>query len=413
MSETAVAASPALLAVWPWAASLLIAAAGVAWATWATWAWRRERDAAYRARTDHAQWQALSTDWHWQSGPDHRLVCLQPPGAVEASAPAAPPADWRGRPLWALWGDGQAPVGLRERLEARAPLAALPCAWPSAGKAADDGWRISATPQHDRHGHFRGHIGRLWHAAPAPTDATPAPSAPPADPPPPDTASFTYTVSHDLRAPIRVVEGFTRIVKEDYGHLLDRVGVDHLDRVLSAASRMNAMIDALLALSRLSQQPLSRQPVNLSQIAEFVLDDLQRAQPERRVRVQVQPGLTAQGDPTLLRMALENLLGNAWKYTGRQPEPLIRFEGGEHQGVPVYRVCDNGAGFDMRFADRLFGVFQRLHGASEFPGTGVGLASVRRIVQRHGGDIWAESVLGQGSTFHFTLASGPAARPGA
>lgn len=221
-----------------------------------------------------------------------------------------------------------------------------------------------------------------------------------------DTAeqeSFSYTVSHDLRAPLRVVDGFARILKEDYGRMLDRIGNDHLDRVLGAASRMNSMIDALLALSALSSQPLARQPVNLSQLAGFVVDDLRRDAPQRAVDVQIEPGLMTHGDPTLLRMVLENLLGNAWKYTGKCERAQIAFETTSHEGRQVFVVRDNGAGFDMRFADRLFGVFQRLHSANDFQGTGVGLASVRRIVRRHGGDVWAESEVGQGARFYFTL----------
>ena len=218
--------------------------------------------------------------------------------------------------------------------------------------------------------------------------------------------SFSYTVSHDLRAPIRVVEGFTKILKEDYGRQLDRIGVDHLDRVLGAAARMNSMIDALLALSQLSTRPLSRQPVNLSQLANYVVEDLRRQSPERAVSVHIEPGLQTQGDPTLLRVVLENLIGNAWKYSARKANARIWFERGVHDGRPIYTVRDNGAGFDMRFADRLFGVFQRLHSASDFAGTGVGLASVRRIIGRHGGEIWAESAVDQGSSFHFTLPGG-------
>jgi light-regulated signal transduction histidine kinase (bacteriophytochrome) len=214
--------------------------------------------------------------------------------------------------------------------------------------------------------------------------------------------AFGYIVSHDLRAPIRVVEGFTKIVKEDYGAVLDRVGHDHLDRVLGAAARMNSMIDALLALSRLSSQPVARVPVNLSQIAGFVIDDLRRQHPERAVEVEIEPALLTSGDPTLLRVMLENLLGNAWKYTSHAQPAKIGFvrRAGEATAFTVY---DNGAGFDMRFADRLFGVFQRLHSASEFPGTGVGLASVRRIVRRHHGEIWAESEPERGARFHFSL----------
>jgi signal transduction histidine kinase len=215
--------------------------------------------------------------------------------------------------------------------------------------------------------------------------------------------SFSYTVSHDLRAPLRVVDGFARILKEDYGRVLDRIGNDHLDRVLGAAARMNSMIDALLALSALSTQSLARQPVNLSQLAGFVVDDLRRESPERVVEVQIEPGLATHGDPTLLRMVLENLLGNAWKYTGRCERAQIAFETTSYDGRQVFVVRDNGAGFDMRFADRLFGVFQRLHSANDFQGTGVGLASVRRIVRRHGGEVWAESEVGQGARFYFTL----------
>ncbi|MDE2277108.1 MAG: hypothetical protein KGK09_12515, partial [Burkholderiales bacterium] len=220
-----------------------------------------------------------------------------------------------------------------------------------------------------------------------------------------DNDSFSFTVSHDLRAPIRVVEGFTRIVKEDYGRLLDRVANDHLDRVLGAAARMNLMIDALLTLARLSSQPLAHQPVNLSQLAAYVVDDLRRSAPEREAEFDIEPGLSAQGDPTLLRLVLENLLGNAWKYSGRCARAQISLRSVPHAGGRALVVRDNGAGFDMRSAERLFGLFQRLHSASEFPGHGVGLASVRRIVSRHGGQIWAEAEPGRGAAFYFTLAA--------
>jgi signal transduction histidine kinase len=218
-----------------------------------------------------------------------------------------------------------------------------------------------------------------------------------------ETESFAYTVSHDLRAPIRVIEGFTRIVREDYGQVLDRIGNDHLDRVLGAAARMNSMIDAMLALARLSSQPLARQRVDLSRAAQYVLDDLQKHTPQRRVETRVMPGLEVEGDPTLLRLVLENLLGNAFKYSSRRDIAHIEFGAEPKNGTRVYYVSDDGAGFDMRFADRLFGAFQRLHSASEFQGTGVGLASVRRIVRRHGGEIWAEAEVDKGATFYFTL----------
>lgn len=228
---------------------------------------------------------------------------------------------------------------------------------------------------------------------------------PPPPPPSEDQASFSFTVSHDLRAPLRVVEGFARILKEDYGRHIDRIGNDHLDRVLGAAARMNSMIDAMLSLARLSSQPLARQPVNLSQLALFVVDDLRRTSPAREVEVEIEAGLQTVGDPTLLRQVLENLLANAWKYTGKRPQARIALKCTLRDQRQVFEVSDNGAGFDMRSADRLFGLFQRLHGSNEFPGTGVGLASVQRIIRRHGGEIWAESEPGQGARFFFTLAA--------
>jgi light-regulated signal transduction histidine kinase (bacteriophytochrome) len=215
--------------------------------------------------------------------------------------------------------------------------------------------------------------------------------------------SFTYTVSHDLRAPIRVVEGFARILQEDYDDRLDRVGHDHLQRILSAASRMTQMIDALLGLSRLSGQPIVPEQVDLSRLADTIAEELRGADAQRRVSVRVQPGLLVAGDRTLLRVMLENLLGNAWKYTSKRPDAQIEIGCSGLGPDAVYCVADNGEGFDMRFADRLFGVFQRLHSASEFPGTGVGLATVQRIVRRHGGRVWAESEPGRGSRFYFTL----------
>jgi signal transduction histidine kinase len=176
--------------------------------------------------------------------------------------------------------------------------------------------------------------------------------------------------------------------------------------MLGASARMNAMIDAMLALAQLSNQPLAREAVDLSKLARLVIEDLQRSQPARQVRVTIAPGLHTHGDPVLLRQLMENLLGNAWKYTAKVAQAHISLnervaEGG--QGLRVYEIADNGAGFDMRSADRLFGLFQRLHASSEFPGTGLGLASVLRIVRRHGGQIRAEAEPGRGARFIFSL----------
>jgi signal transduction histidine kinase len=235
----------------------------------------------------------------------------------------------------------------------------------------------------------------------AAASAAPEPAASAADSA--DHESFIYSVSHDLRAPIRVVEGFARILKEDYGRFLDRIGNDHTDRILAAAARMNSMIDSLLALSRLQSQPIKRQPVDLSQLTRYVLEDLRSNEPEREAEIHIEPGLVIQGDPTLMRIAIENLVGNAWKYSSQSAVTRIEFRRETLAGIPTFVIADAGAGFDMRFADRLFGVFQRLHSAKDFQGTGVGLASVRRIIRRHGGDIWAESEVGKGARFYFTL----------
>jgi len=323
------------------------------------------------------------------------LLDLLPGAAVLAVDPGT---GWRlqrangaARALWPGLDDGAAlpavMVGLPERV-----AAAFGGAAPAVVRA--DGWQV--LPGAPLPGGVRTLV-LAQQLAPAATDAAQAATMAESD-------SFSFTVSHDLRAPIRVVEGFTRIVKEDYGRLLDRVANDHLDRVLGAAARMNLMIDALLTLARLSTQPLTRQPVNLSQLAAYVVDELRRGAPEREAEVEIEPGLATNGDPTLLRLVLENLLGNAWKYSARCTRARISFAAVAHDGGIAYVVRDNGAGFDMRASERLFGLFQRLHSASEFPGTGVGLASVKRIVRRHGGDIWAEAETGRGAAFYFTLA---------
>jgi signal transduction histidine kinase len=313
-------------------------------------------------------------------------------------------------------------AGLRSQLHHGRALDDVPVAFAAGGAAARKGM-LRARAITDAAGAFAGYVGTLRESADAAVPAggvaaAPGPTAPrvaggagaaaataaAADS---DHESFSFTVSHDLRAPIRVVEGFTKIIKEDYGRALDRVGNDHLDRVLGAAARMNNMIDALLALSKLSSQPLACQPVNLSQLAGYVADDLHRHWPERDVQLHIEPDMQVLGDPTLLRVVIENLLGNAWKYTAKVGTAQIAFVR-DPKDAAAFSVSDNGAGFDMRFADRLFGVFQRLHSANDFPGTGVGLASVRRIVRRHGGEIWGEGEVNRGARFHFTLPQGSA-----
>ena len=215
--------------------------------------------------------------------------------------------------------------------------------------------------------------------------------------------AFAYSVSHDLRAPLRSIDGFSQVLLEDYSAQLDEAGRDSLQRVRAASQRMATLIDDLLKLARFTRSEMRTEAVDLSKIAQDIAADLQRSTPERQVEFAIAPGLEARGDVRLLRVALENLLRNSWKYTAKQPRPRIEFGSVQENGERVFRVRDNGAGFDMQYADKLFGVFQRLHSPADFEGTGVGLATVRRIITRHGGRIWAEGVVDQGATFYFTL----------
>lgn len=215
--------------------------------------------------------------------------------------------------------------------------------------------------------------------------------------------AFSYSVSHDLRAPLRSIDGFSRIVQEDYAAKLDDEGRDHLTRVRAAAQRMGQLIDALLDLSRVGRAELRREQVDLSTVARAVAADLHRREPDRAVELILADGPAAEGDPRLLRVVLDNLLGNAWKFTSKCAHARIEFGAVEHDGHTAWFVRDNGAGFDPAHAAKLFGAFQRLHSVEEFAGTGIGLATVQRIIRRHGGRVWAEGTVDQGATFWFDL----------
>jgi signal transduction histidine kinase len=215
--------------------------------------------------------------------------------------------------------------------------------------------------------------------------------------------AFSYSVSHDLRAPLRSIDGFSQALLEDCADKLDSNAQDHLQRVRRAAQRMAALIDDMLNLSRVSRSAMHRENLDLSAMAKTIAAELQEAAPERRVEFVIENGLTVVGDSHLLRAAMENLLGNAWKYTSGHPCARIEFGKTRENGKSSFFVRDDGAGFDPRYADRLFGAFQRLHTTAEFPGTGIGLATVQRIIHRHGGNIWAEGVIEKGATFYFTL----------
>jgi signal transduction histidine kinase len=285
-------------------------------------------------------------------------------------------------------------------------------------------WRcaVFGEPRRDAHGHFLGFQGVM--------KMLPAPVADPvvAEPPPAlnkeqeeqaaqsaqsaqmrdaEQEMLSYALSHDLRAPLRVVEGFTRIVKEDYGSALDKLGKDHLERVLTAAARMNGMIDAILAQGQLAAEPLQRVAIDLSAMTHDIGAEQCAAWANGSgspvAQLLVAEGLFVEADPVLVHRVMENLLSNALKYSGKVASPCVEVGLMPATNPAVFFVRDNGAGFDMQHADKLFGMFQRLHSAKEFPGSGVGLAGVQNIVRRHGGRIWAEAKPGAGACFYFTL----------
>ncbi len=221
--------------------------------------------------------------------------------------------------------------------------------------------------------------------------------------------AFSYSVSHDLRSPLRSMDGFCQVLLEDYGDRLDETGHEYLQRVRSASQRMAELIDGLLALSRVTRTQLSHEPVDLSALAESILGSFRELEPGRKLTISIEPDLATNGDPRLLRIMLDNLLNNAWKFTAKQERARIEVGKTQLDGETVFFVRDDGAGFEMDYQDKLFGPFQRLHGATEFEGTGIGLATVQRIVHRHGGRVWAEGKVGEGATFYFTLPNGGAA----
>jgi DNA-binding response OmpR family regulator len=219
--------------------------------------------------------------------------------------------------------------------------------------------------------------------------------------------SFSYSVAHDLRAPLRSLDGFSLALLEDYGPKLDEEGRQYLGYIRESAQQMAHLIDDLLELSRVTRSELRREPVDLTQVARSIAARLRQTDPARQVEFVIADGLTVEGDPGLLTSVLENLIGNAWKYSGKRPLARIAVGATFHDGRHIYYVRDNGAGFDMAYAAKLFGVFQRLHSAREFEGTGIGLATVQRIIRRHGGSVWAEAEVDRGATLYFTLLGGP------
>ncbi len=215
--------------------------------------------------------------------------------------------------------------------------------------------------------------------------------------------AFSYSVSHDLRAPLRHINSFSLALLEDYADQLDGVGQGYLRELREASQEMAQLIDDVLHLARVSRSEMRREDVNLSRLAEEVIAELRKGEPERKVSVSIKKPLVTHGDQRLLKIMLNNLLGNAWKFTSKREAAEIAFGQEQKNGESCYFVRDNGAGFDMTYSDKLFGVFQRLHTTSEFEGTGIGLATVQRIISRHGGRVWPEGEVEKGATFYFTL----------
>jgi light-regulated signal transduction histidine kinase (bacteriophytochrome) len=215
--------------------------------------------------------------------------------------------------------------------------------------------------------------------------------------------SFNYTVSHDLRAPLRAINGFSQILFNKFQDMFDVEGREYVEIIRSECNRMGKMISDLLDLSRLSRKEIDREEVDMSDMVESIAVELQRMEPERRVHFVIQPGIRANGDRVLLRSVLENLINNSWKFTSNHPEARIEFGVSDQDGRRRYFVRDDGAGFDMLYANKLFGIFQRLHGVDEFQGNGIGLAIIERIIHHHGGKVWAEGAVDKGATFYFTI----------
>ncbi|ADI83187.1 DUF3365 domain-containing protein [Geobacter sulfurreducens] len=214
--------------------------------------------------------------------------------------------------------------------------------------------------------------------------------------------TFNYSVSHDLRTPLTSIYGFGKILLDDYGSRLDDKGRGYVERILTAGKRMNRLIESLLSLARLGREEIRREPVDLSHMASMIIEEFRFRFPERNVKTTIADGVVVNGDRRLMRVVIENLVGNAWKYTGDKETAVIEFGRCELTGEAVYYIRDNGAGFDMSRAHRLFTPFERLH-SSEFEGSGIGLATVRRTIERHGGRIWADAMAGEGATFYFTV----------
>jgi PAS domain S-box-containing protein len=339
------------------------------------------------------------------------LVVTDPAGTIETMNPALlatlsySSEEMVGRPVTDLFRDGLGALRGRELPAVVAEGGVRDLAVALRTKSgAEIPVLFSASVLNDRNGKLRGYIGvakdmtehkRAEGALLAAKAAAEASSK--------ELEAFSYSVAHDLRAPLRAVDGFSQVVLDRYGDRLDEQGRDYLQRVRGGSRRMGQLIDDLLNLSRITRAKMRVESVDLTSLAREIAEELQRTQPGRKAEFVIAEGLTAAGDPDLLRVVLVNLLGNAWKYTGKKPAARIEFGAESREGAAAYFVRDDGAGFDMAFSNKLFMPFNRLHSASEFEGTGIGLATVQRVIERHGGRVWGEGEVEKGATFRFTL----------
>jgi signal transduction histidine kinase len=401
MANTGAASGGVTLAVLAGAVAALVLLGAARW-----WLMRSPLRAARLAL-------AASADWQWRCDADLNVTEVNP---GQRSAAGFDARVLIGRKPWQIELDTQAPAGLLAQTAAGAAFFDLPV---NVGDGAgQQTFLFSALPLMTTDGRFAGYAGVAHNLTPL-LAAARAAAAPPhelvqleaqhaertrqLEVAVKELDSFSHSVSHDLRAPLRVVDGFANIVLEDYGERLDDLGREHLKRIVAAGQRMNAMIDTLLSLSRMTSREIECERVDLSRLARELADELRAQDQARATEFVLADGLVVDGDRTLLRLVLQNLMGNAWKFSAKVAQPRLEFGARAENGKTHFLVRDNGAGFDMRFAEKMFGLFQRFHSSNEFPGTGVGLATVQRIVRKHGGRIWADSKPGQGATFFFTL----------
>ncbi len=370
----------------------------------------RESEARFRDLTE------MSSDFYWETDAEHRLT-LRTESKREAAEAVSVTAAAIGQRRWEapyLAPDESGWQQHRATLDAHLPFRDFEIARPRPNGTVHH-VSVSGNPVFDASGVFKGYRGvgaditerkraeaeiRLAYAelerrVEQRTQELQAANR--------ELESFSYSVSHDLRAPLRAIEGFSRLIESEYSAQFDARAKDYFRRIRGGAIRMATLIDDMLKLSRVSRQEIRLGPVDLSELAQQAADDLQGAEPERKVEWVIAQEIRAHGDAGLLQVAMQNLIGNAWKYSARREPARIEFGIEERDGAPAYFVRDNGVGFDMAYADKLFGAFQRLHSPGEFPGTGIGLATVKRIVLRHGGKVGAQSRPDVGATFYFTL----------